>query len=476
MRSFTAIVFVLAVSLIFLQSRATQEKGEAAEPILNLIGDGKTDHTDAIQERLNRDGTVHFPRGIFRITRPLVINLQETGPVTIRGDGNATLLMDGPGPAIRFVGTHDGTAAPKTLKPGVWEKQRTPTVMGLEILGRHVEADGIEASGTMQLTLDRLVIHNVRHGVHLVKRNRNVLISASHIYDNHGIGVYLDRVNLHQTIITGSHISYCKQGGVVSRGGEVRNLQIGTCDIEGNMSPGEEPTANVLLDSTGGSIAEVAITGCTIQHESPSPDSANIRIIGEGVGGLPNVPGKTREGHVTITGNVFSDVKVNVDIRDARGVTLTGNTFWMGYHWNLRIERSSQLVISHNVFERNPRYDYGTATTTKNAILIRDCSDSTLIGNLVHRVYGIAQAVTMENCSRMNVSDWSILDCDGIGLAWKNVRDSRLSGCIIRNDLEKNQAKSLKVEGGSSNRIIGNVLVNGAEIPKETGRVEGNEP
>ena len=27
------------------------------------------------------------------------------------GDGTATLRMDGPGPAIRFVGTHEGTAA-----------------------------------------------------------------------------------------------------------------------------------------------------------------------------------------------------------------------------------------------------------------------------------------------------------------------------------------------------------------------------
>jgi hypothetical protein len=189
-----------------------------------------------------------------------------------------------------------------------------------------------------------------------------------HIYENSGIGVFRPGY-LHQTNIVGSHISYCRQGGVVSVGGDVRNVHITGCDIEGNMSPDNKPTANVLLDSTGGSIAEVAITGCTIQHESPSPGSANVRILGEGVGALKNVPGKTKEGHVTISGNVFSDVKVNVDIQNARGVTITGNTFWMGYEHNLKVEKSEHIVVGPNDFQRNPRYDYGNATTTKNAIL-----------------------------------------------------------------------------------------------------------
>ncbi len=34
----------------------------------------------------------------------------------------------------------------------------------------------------------------------------------------------------------------------------------------------------MLLDSAGGSAAEVAIVGCTIQHAHDAPHSANIRI------------------------------------------------------------------------------------------------------------------------------------------------------------------------------------------------------
>ena len=100
------------------------------------------------------------------------------------------------------------------------------------------------------------------------------------------------------------------------------------------------------------------------------------------------MPGKTKEGHVVITGNVFSDVKVNVDVQHARGVTITGNTFWMGYEYNLRVEHSEHVVVGPNDFQRNPRYDYGDATTTKNAIAFRDCADCTLTGLHVHNVAG----------------------------------------------------------------------------------------
>ena len=389
-----ASAFVILAFASWFLPRPIATAGKESPPP-TLVGDGTTDNTEAIRQLLQKDGTLNFPRGIFRITETIVVDLDKTGTVAFVAAGNASLRMDGPGPAIKFIGTHGGTAAPKSVLPNVW-KQRTPTIAGLEIVGNHAEADAIEAEGTMQLTVERVTIRECRHGIHLVKRNRNVLISACHIYNNRGIGVYLDHVNLHQTNIVGSHISYCRQGGVVSVGGEVRNVHISGCDIEGNMSPDNKPTANVLLDSTGGSIAEVAITGCTIQHESPSPGSANVRILGEGVGGLKNVTGKTKEGHVTITGNVFSDVKVNVDIESARGVTITGNTFWMGYEYNLRVVKSEHIVVGPNDFQRNPRYDYGNATTTTNAILFHDCKDCTLTGLHVHGIRGVPAAVAIE--------------------------------------------------------------------------------
>ena len=83
-----------------------------------------------------------------------------------------------------------------------------PLVDGIEILGRHMEASGIEAQGTLQLTITRVTVRSAFHGIHLIKCNRNVVISECHLHDNRGVGLFLGGVNLHQINVTNCHISY----------------------------------------------------------------------------------------------------------------------------------------------------------------------------------------------------------------------------------------------------------------------------
>ena len=264
------------------------------------LGDGTADDSAAIQKAIDAGiGQVRFPTGVYRLTRPLVIDLDRTGFTALDGGGTARLVMAGPGPALRFIGTHEGTADPKDFKPNVWDRQRAPRVVALEVLGDHPEACGVEASGTMQLTLTRLVVRRTLHAIRLVKRNRNIIVADCHLYENRGIGIFYDNVDLHQSNIVGCHISYNAGGGVVAKGGNVRNIHIGTCDIESNQSADSAPTANVLIDCSGSAYgtAEVAITGCTLQHNNVSPDSANIRILGrsnDGRDGAPYARGTSR--------------------------------------------------------------------------------------------------------------------------------------------------------------------------------------
>ncbi|MDZ4686929.1 MAG: hypothetical protein SH850_17785, partial [Planctomycetaceae bacterium] len=166
--------------------------------------------------------------------------------------------------------------------------------------------------------------------------------------------MFYDRVNLHQSNITGCHISYNPGGGIVCRGGDVRNIHIGSCDIESNHAPDAPPTANVLIDCSGdkAGIGEIAITGCTLQHNHNSPGSANIRILGAS---SPTV----REGNVTISGNILSDVHQNVHLQDCRGVTITGNAFESGFDVDLLTENCVGVVVGLNSFDRNPRYVNG---------------------------------------------------------------------------------------------------------------------
>jgi len=430
------------------------------------LGDGVTDDTAAIQKAVDAGvGDVRFPRGVYRISRPLVIDLDKVGPTSLVGSGTARLLMTGPGPAVKFIGTHGGTADPGTVQPNVWQRQRMPAVDGLEIIGAHEEAVGIEATGTMQLLVTRVNIREALHGIHLTVRNRNVLVANCHLYQNRGVGLYLDDVNLHQINVSNCHISYNAHGGIVVRAGNVRNLQVTGCDLEGNMplfgrdpaaapassdAPPEEapPTANVLIDCTGGSAgtAEVAITGCTIQHTPAANDSANIRFIG-----LDS--GDRRWGHLVIANNVLSDVQINVDIQLARGVSIVGNTFWTGVQHNLRIVDSTNVVVGPNVMDRNPRYR--DEATADEGVLVHNCQDATITGLHINGVRRKEAGLILEDCRRLNVTGCTILDCDNAGLLLENVTDSRVSDCLLSNELSDAASwVPLKVIGGSENTIV----------------------
>ena len=453
---------LLAVSLC-LAIESLAQHASVQSPIANSVrtfgatGDGKTDDTAAIQKAVDSDaGAVRFEKGIYRVTKTITVNLNEHGHIALTGDGTARIVMAGAGPAFHFVGTHGGTADPASVKPEIFERQTMPIVDGIEIVGAHAEADGIEATGTMQLTITRVNIRDCRHAIHLTQRNRNLIISNSHLYNNRGIGIFYDAVNLHQSNITGCHISYNAGGGIVSRGGEVRNVQIAGCDIEANMSPDAPPAANVTLDSRGGSIAEVAITGCTLQHTGKAPGSANIHLIGPGDDKRvtsESGEGKTREGNVTISANVMSDVRVNVHIEHARGVAIVGNTFWEGFDYDLLVEHSSEIAIGVNTFDRNPRYEQWQKEKPKQGVIFRNCADCTLSGLHINGVREHPAALHLKDCRRFLITGCSILDSDEVGVLLENVRQSRIATCLSADDRRKADFRAIEDRGGEGNVV-----------------------
>ena len=431
-----------------------------------LVGDGKADETAAIQKAVDSGvGTLSFPKGTYRISRTILIDLDKTGFTSLNGNGTVQILMLGAGPAFKFLGTHEGSAAPASVKANVWENQRSPMVDGLEIVGVHPEADGIEATGTMNLTITRTTVREARHGVHLTVRNRNIIISDCHLYHNTGIGVYLDHVNLHQANIIGSHISYNAGGGIVSLGGDVRNLQIGTCDIESNMTAEAPPTANVLIDCSGGSTAEVAIVGCTLQHNSHSPGSANIIFLGKGTERGKQFNNETTQwGHLTVANNILNDVMTNLRIEHARGVTITGNTFGLAFEHDLIVENSCAVVVANNTFDRNPRYYKGKAAATNGGLLFLNSQDCILNGNQINGVLRQSAAVQIEQCHDFNISSCTILDCDGPGLLLKEVENSLITGCLIRDRrVGQPPAPSIRTFGGRDIELFFNQLGRGSE-------------
>jgi len=418
------------------------------------VGDGRADDTAAIQRTVELGGTVTFPDGTYRITKTLTVKLNETGYTALSASGGAKLVMAGPGPAVKFIGTNEAKENLARSRAQVWDREAQPLVNGLRIEGDHEAADGIQADGTVQFTVTRTHIRGVRHGIHLTKSNRNVIISNSHIYANRGIGIFYDDVYVHQSNITGCHISYNLGGGIVSRAGDVRNIQIGTCDLEANLDPDGPPAANVLLDSSGAikGVAEIEIVGCTIQHTYKGPGGANVRIIGAG---QTNDEADIRKGNVTISNNVLSDVQVNVHLQNVRGAVVSGNTMWRGYARNIAIEGSQDVVVASNTLGRSARYSTRGRPIETNAVLIRNSKDVIFNANVLSQTRGTAAGLSVIGSKRVNITNSTIVDCDGPEVLLEDASMVRISDCIL-NDA-RNDAPNIKQTGGSRNQVVDNL-------------------
>jgi hypothetical protein len=392
------------------------------------VGDGRADDTKALRHAVERGGgRLVFPRGTYRLTAPLEVDLDLAGPIALSGEGGtARLVMDGPGPAVRLVGTHTKSADPSSFEPRVWNRQRLPTVSDLEIVGNHDQADGIELEGTMQPTIAGVLIRRCRYGIHLVKRNRNVLLADSHIYDGRGpaIGVYFDGVNLHQAIITGCHISYCKHAGIKIARSEIRNLQITGCDIEYNHDTDNPDSADVWIDSREGTVREGTIASNTIQAKG-SPGGANLRIEG------PPRDDSAGAGLWAVTGNILQDQEFNILLRHCRGVTLTGNSFASAYKRSIDLDHCRDVVIGANVFDHNP--DYG-GPRVDGIRVVRSAGIN--LQNLILdacRAGGPDEggAIEVVDSSEVLILGCQVLDPEFRGIDIRNCRNTKVSECTI---------------------------------------------
>lgn len=438
------------------------------------MGDGVTDDTTAIEHALKEggDGTLEFPRGEYRVTRTITFDLGATGPLSIHGSGGtARLLMSGAGPVFEFVGHHGGSADPNSFQPAVWDRERMPSVSHIEIEGRHPEADGLRFRGAVQPTLTGVLIRRVRHAVHLTERCRNVLISHCHFYFNTGIGIWFDKVNLHQTNIVGNHISYNRLGGIRIEGSEIRNLQITGNDIEYNnfrafKQPelADVPTAEIYIDcSAGGTVREGTISSNTIQA-TYSPNGANIRFIGS-----PSEHSHTT-GMWTISGNLIGSQATNVHLTLARGITLEGNYIYSGHHRNLLAEDCQNLVLGANCFGHNPDYKDKELCT---GIRLVDCRNCTITGLQIQDAqageHTVSEAIPivrqglleLVRCRTMTLTGVQVLEGTPFAVYLEDCRETLLTGCtFLDGRADKQTQASVKWIGAGKSNLIANCRAN----------------
>lgn len=417
-------------------------------------GDGVHDDADALEAAFaSGTGLVHLPQGRYKIGRSVRVDLGQTGRIRVTGAG-ATIVHCGPGPALDVVGHHEGTAGPTTVTDDTYRLEVMPLFEGFEIVGEHPEADGIRLENTIMATLQALLIRRCRYGIHLLNRNRNVIISDCHLFGNQGLGLYLENADLHQINICGCHIQANTAGGIKAEAGPggIRNIQIVGNDIEYNHALGGHDI-HFVCGPVG--VREGAIVGNTIQALA-GRGGANVNIEGY----APK--GSLKGGLISITGNHISNQDVNILITHSRGIAITGNTLIGGTKRNIQITHCEHIAIGPNVLDDNP--DYGGDTL--GGICLQDSRNCTVQGVIMANPGGgeatRGGSIEAVNCSGLNITGCNLSDPHVRGIALENVYDSRVSDCVVLETGEPRMRAAIAETGQSDrNMIVGNRVAKG---------------
>ena len=445
-------------------------------------GDGKADDTEALRHALQSgDGILDLRKGTYRITRPLIVDLKRTGYASIRGAGGAArILMTGAGPAIRLVGSHQGTSSPGTVKSPIWERERFPTIDGIEIVGKHPQAVGIELRKTMQATISRVLVRDCRHGIHLVERNRNFVLTDSHLYDNAEYGLFFDRCNLHQINVHGNHIGFNKRAGIKSLDGDVHNLQITGNDIEYNNDPGRkqpaenEPTgAEIWFEANNGIISEVTIASNTIQA-TVQPGGANIRIHGP----LEDSPTGARL--IAITGNIIGSQTRGIELKHAHRVAISGNTIYDSAELSLAAAHCSAIAVGANTVA----WKNLDTRPPRDGFLFEECDNCALTGLVTHKLgYGNhAQggAITLRRCTDMAVTGCQLTDPRVRGIDLIDCSRCRISdNSIVDRRSHPMMRDAIRLTGRGRDNVVQHNLIGGStghnlDVPSNQATLSGN--
>lgn len=436
-------------------------------------GDGVTDDTAALEHALtDGDGVLRLHKGTFRLTRTLVIDLSKTGYAAVIGDGGASrLVMSGPGPAIKIVGTHRGTSVPKSVTDATWQQERFPTLSGFEILGEHPDAIGIELMRTIQPTVSQVLVRRCRYGIHLTERNRNVLITDCHLYDNDVHGIFFEKCDLHQTNVTGCHISFNKRAGIKSLAGDVHNLQITGNDIEYNNRPGidtpEEGGAEIDFDATEGTISEVTLSSNTIQA-TVQPGGANIRIRG-------SQPGTTQGAClIAITGNVIGSNTRGIDLVRAYRVTVVGNTIYDAAEFSIVARACRGVAVGANTV----CWKADESLPPRDGLLFDDCEQVTLTGLTAERLCtgsdDAGAGVMFHGCRDVQMTGCQIVDPMYAGLELKDCTRCVVTGnsVVDRRDPPR-MTHAIRLGGQNRDSIVQHNLLRGAVTSAIAGPRDG---
>jgi polygalacturonase len=220
-------------------------------------------------------------------------------------------------------------------------------------------------------------------------------------------------------------------------------------------------------------VREGTLVGNTVQARL-SPQGANVRLLGVGKDN-PNAVGL-----FAITGNLIGSQQTALHLVACRGVVVSGNCIYSGYHDAIRAEDSEHLVIGANSIDHNPEYR-GNST---DRIVLHGCRHVTLTGLVLQHTKpaeGPAEAsVEVRRCENVSLTGCQVIGARRRGVLVQQSAVVRVADCTVRaRERDDTFRVSVSADGGSRHvLVINNFLARGSEgelqLPDDVGRASGN--
>lgn len=323
-------------------------------------GDGIADDTASIQnaiDSLEDGGILKFePNKRYRITSTLQIDIGKI--LGIIGN-NASIILDDDIVAFNiFGGLTTGSASPTDPNTQSVKYSINTFIENLRISSTINPSVGVgfKLSDTFGVRIKDCHLYELRKGIEVINRNRNLFITGNHIWNCSEYCVHYHEANVHQSIINNNHMSYAKTI-IFFENGDVHNIQIVGNDLEGGYSQNNnhDNVIKAICEKVNTQISQLQIVGNSIEEHFCSLD------------GLVNLsrtfihPRDLLEGEKApyigiweIVGNEFSGSDVGIYLRSGFEGVISGNTFKNLRDYGIKCYEVVQSVtITSNTFSGN---------------------------------------------------------------------------------------------------------------------------
>ncbi|MGE6487453.1 hypothetical protein [Paenisporosarcina sp. NPDC076898] len=313
------------------------------------VGDGRTDDTKALQEAARQHGIISLESG----KTYLISSTIELNPAIAKGiqGNNAKILLDADLPAFHLKGNKTDGGARPTENVGL-EDEFSFVIDSLHVFSRDHRGTALILDGSFGVIVTKSHFYNLKKGIELINKNRNVIISENHLWNLAEYGIHYNNANVHQSILTNNHISYAEIA-LFFENGDVHNTQIMGNDIEvGYLKNNDTRSAiQVVCDKPKTQFSQSQIVGNSIEDHflakegiinfysktfGPSSADSNlapyvgmIEIMGNELSGSSKALVLENINDITINSNTFkliSEVFISI-FTGGEGINMSGNIF-----------------------------------------------------------------------------------------------------------------------------------------------------